>query len=85
MTQLKQIVFLRDQSGGFKLRDDIKTFGYDERRAQYYVQFKKGFNYLYYNPSNVDVAEFSRQLEPPFRITRKKDSRTLLLTRLLKT
>ena len=73
MTQLKQIVFLRDQSGDFKLRDDIKTFGYDERRGQYFVQFKKGGNYLYYNPSNVDVAEFSRQLEPPFRITRKKD------------
>ena len=73
MSQLKQIVFLRDQSGDFKLRDDIKTFGYDERRGQYYVQFKKGGNYLYYNPSNVDVAEFSRQLEPPFRITRKKD------------
>lgn len=73
MSQLKQIVFLRDQSGDFKLRDDIKTFGYDERRGQYYVQFKKGSNYLYYNPSKVDVAEFSRQLEPPFRITRKKD------------
>lgn len=73
MSQLKQIVFLRDQSGDFKLRDDIKTFGYDERRAQYYVQFRKGGNYLYYNPSNVDVAEFSRQLEPPFRITRRKD------------
>ena len=73
MSQLKQIVFLRDQSGEFKLRDDIKTFCYDERRAQYYVQFKKGSNYLYYNPSKVDVAEFSRQLEPPFRITRKKD------------
>ena len=73
MSQLKQIVFLRDQSGDFKLRDDIKAFGYDGRRAQYYVQFKKGGNYLYYNPSNVDVAKFSRQLEPPFRITRKKD------------
>ncbi|MBR4213654.1 MAG: DUF2726 domain-containing protein [Bacteroidales bacterium] len=73
MTQIKQIVFLRDQSGDFKLRDDIKTFGYDERRGQFFVQFKKGGNYLYYNPLNVDVAEFSRQLEPPFRITRKKD------------
>ena len=73
MPQIKQIIFLKDKSGAFKLRDDIKSFGYDERREQFYVQFKKGDNYLYYNPANVDVANFVRQLEPPFRITRKKD------------
>ena len=73
MSIIKQIVFLKDKSGVFKLRDDIKSFGYDERSGQYYVQFKKGENYLHYNPVNVDVANFSRQLEPPFRVTRKSD------------
>ena len=73
MPQLKQVIFLKDKSGIFKLRDDIKSFGYDERRGQYYVQFIKGEKYLYYNPANVDVAQFTRQLEPPFRITRKTD------------
>lgn len=73
MPQIKQIIFLKDKSGAFKLRDDIKSFGYDERHDHYYVQFKKGDNYLYYNPTNVDVAFFTRQLEPPFRITRKSD------------
>lgn len=73
MPQIKQIIFLKDKSGAFKLRDDIKSFGYDERQDHYYVQFKKGDNYLYYNPTNVDVAFFTRQLEPPFRITRKSD------------
>lgn len=73
MPQIKQVIFLKDKTGAFKLRDDIKSFGFEERRGQYYVQFKKGDNYLYYNPSSVDVAQFSRQLEPPFRITRKTD------------
>ena len=73
MPIIKQIVFLKDKSGAFKLRDDIKSFGYDERTGQYYVQFKKGDNYLHYNPVNVDVAKFTRQLEPPFRVTRKED------------
>ena len=73
MPHIKQVIFLRDKSGVFRLRDDIKSFGYDERRGQYYVQFNKGDNYLYYNPSNVDVAQFTRQLEPPFRIARKTD------------
>ena len=73
MSQIKQIIFLKDKSGVFKLRDDIKSFGYDDRRGQYYVLFKKGDNYLYYNPANVDVAEFTRQLEPPFRIARESD------------
>lgn len=74
MSIIKQIVFLKDKSGVFKLRDDIKSFGYDERSGQYYVQFKKGDNYFHYNPANVDVANFTRQLEPPFRVTRKSDS-----------
>ena len=73
MPQIKQIIFLRDKSGVFKLREDIKSFGLDSRRNQYYVQFTKGDKYLYYNPSNVDVAQFTRQLEPPFRVVRKTD------------
>ncbi len=73
MPQIKQVIFLRDKSGAFRLRDDIKSFGFDDRRGHFYVQFKKGDNYLYYNPANVDVAAFTRQLEPPFRITRKTD------------
>lgn len=73
MSIIKQIVFLKDKSGVFKLRDDIKSFGYDECVGQYYVQFEKGDNYLHYNPANVDVAIFTRQLEPPFRVTRKSD------------
>lgn len=73
MAIIKQIIFLKDKSGAYKLRDDIKSFGYDERSGQYYVQFKKGDNYLHYNPANVDVANYTRQLEPPFRVTRKSD------------
>ena len=73
MSSIKQIVFLKDKSGAFKLRDDIKSFGFDDRTGQYYVQFKKGDNYLHYNPANVDVAVFFRQLDPPFRVTRKSD------------
>ncbi len=73
MPSTKQVIFLKDKSGVFKLRDDIKSFGYDERHGQYYVQFNKGENYLHYNPANVDVAQFTRQLDPPFRITRKDD------------
>lgn len=73
MPQIKQVIFLRDKSGAFRLRDDIRSFGFDDRRGHFYVQFKKGDNYLYYNSANVDVAAFTRQLEPPFRITRKTD------------
>lgn len=73
MSPSKEIVFLRDKSGQFKLRTDIKSFGYDERQGQYYVRFNKGDGVLHYNPSNVDVAEFRRQLDPPFRIIRSND------------
>ena len=78
MPYTKQVIFLKDKSGVFKLRDDIKSFGYDERHGQYYVQFKKGENYLHYNPANVDVAQFTRQLDPPFRITRKDDGEVFI-------
>ena len=77
MPQTKQIIFLKDKTGYFKLRSDIKSFGYDERLGRFYVQFNKGDNYLHYNPSNVDVATFVRQLDPPFRITRKSDGEVL--------
>ena len=73
MSLIKEVIFLKDKSGVFRLRDDINSFGYDKRRGQYYVQFKKGSNFLYYNPVNVDVAKFARQLDPPFRVTRKSD------------
>ena len=70
MLHPKPIIFLKG-----KLRDDIKSFGLDEKSGQYYVLFNKGEDkdYLHYKPENVDIAEFTRQLEPPFRITRKKD------------
>ena len=70
MPQPKPIIFLKGE-----LRDDIKSFGFDEKSGHYYVLFKKGEgnDYLHYKPENVDVAEFTRQLDPPFRITRKKD------------
>ena len=68
MPSTKQVIFLKGE-----LRDDIKSFGFDEKSGQYYVQFKKGDNYLHYNPANVDVAVFTRQLEPPFQVTRKSD------------
>lgn len=74
MPHIKQLIFLRDsKTGTFRLREDIKLFGFDEQHGYYYVQFNKGLNYLNYKPENVDVAVFSRQLEPPFRVTRKKD------------
>lgn len=75
MPQPKPIIFLKG-----KLREDIKYFGLDEKSGQYYVKFKerKGedgeeYDYLHYRPENVDVAEFSRQLDPPLRVTRKSD------------
>ena len=68
MPLTKQVIFLKGE-----LREDISSFGYDKGRGQYYVRFKKGEGYLYYNPSNVDVAVFTHQLDPPFRVTRKKD------------
>lgn len=75
MPQTKPIIFLKG-----KLRDDIKSFGFDERSGQYFVKFKERasdeedvYNYLHYKPGNVDVAEFFRQLDPPLRITRKRD------------
>lgn len=67
------VVFLRDKSGKFRLREDIKSFGRDKNKDQFYVKFNKGDNYLHYNLSNVDVAEFTRQLDPPFRVIRKAD------------
>jgi len=77
MPQSNQMVFLKDNSGSFRLRSDLKSFGYDEGNRKYYVQFTKGDKYLYYTPSRVDVAEFTRQLEPPFRITRNNNGEVL--------
>jgi hypothetical protein len=68
MPPVKPIIYLKGA-----LRDDIKSFGFDENAGQYYVQFKKGENYLHYKPENVDVAEYVRQLDPPLRVIRRKD------------
>ena len=73
MSSIKQVIFLKDRNGVFRLRSDLKSFGYDRKRGQYYVQFEKGGNYLHYNPDKVDIAEFTRQLEPPFRVSRVSD------------
>lgn len=72
MPSTTQIVFLK-RAGVFKLSDDLEQFGYDERKGMYYVRFRQGQKVLHYNPDKVDVAKFSRQLEPPFRISRKTD------------
>ena len=72
MPSTQQIVFLK-RSGVFKLSDDLEQFGFDDRRGQYYVRFQKGKNLLHYNPDKVDVAQFSRQLDPPMRVVCKKD------------
>lgn len=60
MAIIKQLIFLKDKTGAFKLRDDIKSSGFDEKTGHYYVQFKKGENYLHYKPENVDIAEYVR-------------------------
>ena len=71
MAHREYIIFLRDKSGNFQLRDNVDSFGYDDRRGKYYVRFKKGENFFYYNADNVDVAEMVSQLEPPFRVMHK--------------
>lgn len=73
MTPILPIIFLKDKSGHFKLRSDLKSFGFDNKQGQYYVKFKKGEKVFYYNSDNVDVTKFKGQLEPPLRITRKPD------------
>jgi len=72
MPSIQQIVFLK-RSGVFKLSDDLEQFGYDDKKGQFYVRFRQGEKVLHYNPDKVDVATFSRQLDPPFRIKRKTD------------
>lgn len=67
MPSTKQIVFLQ-RSGVFKLSDDLDQFGYDERQGLYYVKYKKGGKVLHYSPAKVDIAQFSRQLDPPLRV-----------------
>ena len=73
MPSTTQILFLKDNSGRFILRSDVKSFGYDDRSGQYYVIFPKADKTLYYNPNRVDIAVFKQQLEPPFRVIRKSD------------
>ena len=75
MSTIKPIIYLKG-----KLREDIKSFGFDEKAGQYFVKFKERkqndgeeYEYLHYRPDNVDVAEFSRQLDPPLRVMRKSD------------
>ena len=69
-----QLIFLWDKTTWeFKLRTDIKSFGYDEKQGQYYVRFNNGDKLLHYNPDKVDVAVLFRQLEPPFLIRKKSN------------
>ena len=75
MPSTKPIIFLKG-----KLRDDIKSFGFNEKSGLYYVKFKSGhdeqgddYSYVSYKPENVDIAQFVRQMDPPLRVTRKKD------------
>ncbi len=68
MPSTKPIIFLKGE-----FRDDLKSFGLDEKTGLYYVQFKNGENYLHYKPENVDIAEFVRQMDPPLRVIRKRD------------
>ena len=78
MSHKQQIIFLRDKdSGRFKLRSDIKSFGFNEKSNQYFVLFDKGSEYLFYKPENVDIAVFSEELTPPIRVIRKKDNNVL--------
>lgn len=71
---MKPIVFLKDKDGAFKLRNDIESFGVDKGSGLYYVRFTGHDNTLLYNPAKVDAAEFSRRLEPPFRVRRTSDN-----------
>lgn len=73
MPSHKPIIFLRDKSGAFKLRDDIKAYWQDDKTGYYSVTFTHGDKPLSYKPSNIDIATFKRQLEPPFRIVRTTD------------
>ena len=74
MPQPKPIIFLKG-----KLREDIKSYFFNEKSGLYHVKFKGGekdgeeYDYVYYKPENVDEAEFVRQMEPPLRVTRKSD------------
>ena len=72
MPSTQQIVFLK-RSGVFKLSDDLEQFGFDDKKGQFYVRYHQGQKVLHYNPDNVDVAKFIRQLAPPFRIRRTTD------------
>lgn len=72
MPSTLQIVFLK-RSGVFKLSDDLEQFGFDDKKGQFYVRYHQGQKVLHYNPDNVDVAKFIRQLAPPFRIRRTTD------------
>ncbi len=72
MPNVPQIVFLK-RSGVFRLSDDLEQFGFDNKMGKFYVRYRQGQNVLHYNPDKVDVAVFSRQLEPPFIIRRKTD------------
>ena len=75
MPQPKPIIFLKG-----KLRNDIKNLFLDEKSGLYLVKFKGGeekvgeeYGYVPYKPENVDEARFVRQMEPPMRVTRKRD------------
>ena len=72
MPNTTQVIFLK-KANKFELRSDIQSFWYDQRRGQYHVVFKDRENVVHYSPDKVDVAEFTRQLDPPLRVIRKSD------------
>ena len=73
MPTTKQLVYLKSRSGGFKLRDDIKSYWTDDQTGQLVVVFNKGERPICYNPGNYDIALLKKHLEPPFRVTRSSD------------
>jgi superfamily I DNA and/or RNA helicase len=77
MNQRNQMIFLKDESGIFRLRNDISSCYYVDKQRRYSIRFSKGEKSYLYLPSNVDIAQFSRQLEPPFRIIRREDGEIL--------
>lgn len=69
MPNVKRIIFLKN-----KLRDDVEKCWLEQRSGKYVVVFKSGDGkQLRYLAENVDVLEFEKSLEPPFRVTRTSD------------
>lgn len=69
MPNVTRIIFLKD-----RLRDDVEKCWLEQSSGKYVVVFKNGDGkQLRYRAENVDVLEFLKNLEPPFRVTRTSD------------